>query len=157
MDELKRDEWVNVEGTDFESVERTLTTALVTWSAASVVIGTSLALVGHQTKKDQLKKFGRQNAAGGVVDAVIAGAGVLSRSRREPLSREQKAKKARSLRTLLLANAAADVGYIAGGLVIAARGRNGGSTLGMGAGDGVAIALQGAFLLVLDLSQAQRL
>ncbi len=142
---------------EFEKVERTLTTALVAWSAASVVVGTSMALAGHWAKRAQLNKFGRQNVAWGVVDAGIAGVGVLSRRRRGPLSQAEVVNKARSLRNLLLINSAADVAYIAGGLTIAVKGRHGGATLRMGAGDGVAIAMQGAFLLVLDLSQARRL
>ena len=101
--------------------------------------------------------FGRQTAAWGVVDALIAGAGVLSRRHRGPLSGDEADKKIRSLRTLLLVNAAADVGYIAGGALLIARGRRGRKTLRMSAGDGAAIAIQGAFLLVLDLSQARQL
>lgn len=156
-EKINVEEEISAGKTDFESVERTLTTALMAWSATSVAVGTSLVLVGHQMKRDQLSTFGRQNAAWGVVDSIIAGAGVFSRSRRAPLSHEQAAKKARSLRKVLLANAVADVGYIAGGLVIAVRGRRGESTLRMGVGDGAAIVLQGAFLLALDLSQARRL
>lgn len=142
---------------EFEAVESSLTSALGAWSAASVVGGAALALVGQRANRDQLNKFGRQTAAWGVVDAAIAGAGFISRSRRGSLTHEEVVNKARSLRKLLLVNAAADIAYIAGGLAIAARGRNGQMTLRMGAGDGVAIIVQGAFLLALDLSQARRL
>ena len=44
-----------------------------------------------------------------------------------------------------------------GGALLIARGRRGRKTLGMSAGDSGSIALQGAFLLVLDLSQARQL
>jgi hypothetical protein len=91
------------------------------------------------------------------IDALIAGGGVLSRRRRGPLTIEQETKKAQGLRTLLLVNAAADVGYVLGGLFMNARGRKGLKTLRMGAGDGAAIVVQGAFLLVLDVTQARRL
>jgi hypothetical protein len=142
---------------EFEVVERSLTSTLVRWSAASVIGGTTLALVGQRAKRDQLSKFGRQNAAWGIVDAVIAGAGVMARRRRGSLAHDEVTDKVRSLRRLLLINAAADIAYIAGGLAIAAKGRNGGITLRMGAGDGVGIVVQGAFLLALDLSHARRL
>ncbi len=139
------------------SVESTLTTTLLTWAAASVAVGTALAVTGRAAKSDDVMAFGRQTAAWGAVDALIAGAGLLSRRRRGPLSDDEASTKIRSLRTLLLVNAAADVGYVAGGAFLIARGREGRQTLRMGAGDGAAIVIQGAFLLALDLSQARRL
>lgn len=139
------------------SVEGTLTSALLAWSAASVAVGATLAVAGRSRKSDEVTAFGRQTAAWGVVDALIAGAGVLSRRRRGPLCGDEADKKIRALRTLLLVNAAADVGYIAGGALLIARGHKGRKTLRMSAGDGAAIAVQGAFLLALDLSQARQL
>ena len=104
-----------------------------------------------------MNAFGRQTLAWGAVDGIIAGVGRLTRRRRGALTPDERAAKAKTLRTVLLANAAADVGYVAGGLVVAARDVQGRRTFGLQRGDGVAIAMQGAFLLVLDLSQAQRL
>lgn len=147
----------NISEQHLTSVEGTLTSALLVWSAASVAVGATLAVAGRSLKSDGVTALGRQTAAWGVVDALIAGAGVLSRHRRGPLSGDQADKKIRSLRNLLLVNAAADVGYIAGGALLIARGRGGRKTLRMSAGDGAAIAIQGAFLLVLDLSQARQL
>ena len=146
----------NVNEQQLQLVENTLTTALLAWSATSVAVGTIMALVGRKAQNDDLVGFGRQTAAWGAVDALIAGAGVLSRRRRAPLCDEEAAKKAGSLRTLLLVNAVADVGYMAGGLLLIARGEGGQRKLRMGAGDGAAVVVQGAFLLVLDLTQAQR-
>jgi hypothetical protein len=146
----------NVNEQQLQLVESTLTTALLAWSATSVAVGTIVALVGRKAQNDDLVGFGRQTAAWGAVDALIAGAGVLSRRRRGPLSDEEAAKKAGSLRKLLLVNAVADVGYMAGGLLLIARGDGGQRKLRMGAGDGAAVVVQGAFLLVLDLTQAQR-
>jgi hypothetical protein len=157
MDQSKRVEASAAPTTLLESVETDLTAALLAWSAASVVFGATLAVFGHRTERDQLVSFGRQNAAWGAIDALIAGGGVISRRRRGPLTVEQEIKKARGLRTLLLVNAAADVGYVVGGLLIKARGRKGLKTLRMDAGDGAAIVVQGAFLLALDVSQARRL
>lgn len=157
MDQSMRVEQSAAPATLLESVETDLTTALLAWSAASVVIGATLALVGRRTENEHLVSFGRQNAAWGAIDALIAGGGVLSRRRRGQLTVEQEIKKAQGLRTLLLVNAAADVGYVVGGLFINARGRKGLKTLRMDAGDGAAIVVQGAFLLVLDVTQARRL
>lgn len=157
MDQSLRVEQPATDSSVLEAVEGDLTTALLAWSAASVAIGATIALVGRRADKAHLVSFGRQSAAWGAIDALIAGGGVLSRRRRGQLTAEQEIKKGQGLRTLLLVNAAADVGYVVGGLLILARGRKGRKTLRMEAGDGAAIAVQGAFLLVLDVSQAQRL
>ncbi|MFM7598461.1 MAG: DUF6992 family protein, partial [Actinomycetota bacterium] len=92
--------------------------------------------------------------------ALIAGAGALGRARRGDLTQEEIDSKARSLRRLLLTNAAADVIYIAGGAHIAYHAKPGPpevTSFRMGRGDGVAIVIQGAFLLGLDLTYARRL
>jgi hypothetical protein len=157
MDQSIRVEQTATDSTLLESVESDLTTALLAWSAASVVAGATIALLGRRANNEQLVSFGRQSAAWGAIDALIAGGGVLSRRNRGPLTAEEEIKKARGLRRLLLVNAAADVGYVIGGFVVMARGRKGLKTLRMDVGDGVAIAVQGAFLLVLDVSQATRL
>ena len=81
----------------------------------------------------------------------------MTRRKRGVLSDVQAEREIRKLRNLLVINALADVGYIAGGIAIAARSRRGMSSLRMGAGDGAAIGIQGTFLLVLDVSQAMRL
>ncbi|MEI7630536.1 MAG: hypothetical protein WCJ73_05255 [Actinomycetes bacterium] len=75
----------NVNEQQLQLVESTLTTALLAWSATSVAVGTIVALVGRKAQNDDLVGFGRQTAAWGAVDALIAGAGVLSRRRRGPL------------------------------------------------------------------------
>jgi hypothetical protein len=61
------------------------------------------------------------------------------------------------LRTLLLLNAAADVVYIAGGAHIAVRAGSSGTSFRMTRGDGLAILIQGAFLLALDTTYARKL
>jgi hypothetical protein len=58
---------------------------------------------------------------------------------------------------LLVINAVADVGYVAGGMAILKRSIQKKSSFRMGPGDGYAIVIQGAFLFVLDISQAKRL
>lgn len=141
----------------FLSVERTLTKTLVNWSVASIVIGTSIALTGRRLNHTQVTEFGRQTAAWGAVDAIIAGTGLIVQKRRGPLSEGQTQREIRKLRRLLVINAVADVAYMAGGITILNRSKKKKSSLRMGPGDGLAIVIQGAFLFVLDVSQARRL
>lgn len=141
----------------FLSVERTLTKTLINWSVASIVLGTSVALAGHKSKKKNVSEFGRQTAAWGVVDLGIAGVGYLVQRRRGTLSEDQTHKQIRNLRRLLLVNTVADVAYMAGGIAVVRRSARKEPSLRMGPGDGYAIVIQGAFLFILDLSQAKRL
>ena len=140
-----------------EGYEREITTLLSVWAAGSVIKGGVIALLGKRTGHRQWKTFGRQTAMWGAVDALIAGAGALSRSRRGELTQEQVDAEARKLRTLLLINAAADVVYIAGGAHIAVRAGSSGTSFRMSRGDGIAILIQGTFLLVLDATYARKL
>ena len=145
---------------DFErflSVERTLTKTLVSWSVASIALGTSIALTGHKIDKKNVTEFGRQTAAWGGVDLAIAGAGYLAQRRRGKLSVDQTQRRIRNLRRLLVINAVADVGYMAGGIATIKRSMQKKPSFRMGPGDGSAIVIQGAFLFVLDVSQARRL
>ena len=145
---------------ELEGYEREITTLLTVWAAGSVIKGTAIALIGKRTGRKQWVRFGRQTAMWGAVDALIAGAGALSRSRRGELPPEQVAAEARKRRTLLLINAAADVGYIAGGAHIAFHAKPGPpekTSFRMGRGDGLAILIQGAFLLALDATYARKL
>ena len=145
---------------ELEGYEREITALLTVWAAGSVVKGTAIALIGRRTGRKQWLRFGRQTAMWGAVDALIAGAGALSRSRRGELTQEQVDAEARKLRTLLLINAAADVLYIAGGAHIAFHAKPGPpekTSFRMGRGDGLAILIQGAFLLALDATYARKL
>lgn len=141
----------------FLSVERTLTKTLVSWSVASIALGTSIALIGHKFDKKNVAEFGRQTAAWGGVDLAIAGAGLLAQRRRGKLSVDQTQRQIRNLRRLLVINSVADVAYMAGGIAIVKRSLQKKSSFRMGPGDGSAIVIQGAFLFVLDVSQAKRL
>ncbi len=143
--------------TDLEAAERQITTLLSVWAAGSVIKGGAIALMGKRTGRRQSLTFGRQTAMWGAVDALIAGAGALSRSRRGELTQEQVDAEARKLRNLLLINAAADVVYIAGGAHIAYHAGREGTSFRMTRGDGLAIVIQGAFLLALDATYAKRL
>ena len=118
------------------SVEEQLTRVLGGWAAASVVAGLALSM------DPRTRGFGRQAAAWGAVDGAIAVVGVRGRRRRGPTDPAR-------LRRVLLVNAGLDVGYLAVGarLVRGHRWR----------GDGLAVLVQGAFLLVLDTTAARRL
>lgn len=143
--------------TDLEAAERQITTLLSVWAAGSVIKGGAIALMGKRTGRRQWLTFGRQTAMWGAVDALIAGAGTLSRSRRGELTQDEVDAEARKLRNLLLINAVADVVYIAGGAHIAVHAGRDGRSFRMTRGDGLAIIVQGAFLLALDATYAKRL
>lgn len=116
------------------ATSRGLLTTLGAWSAVSVVGGGALWAKG---RTEFARRFGRQTLAWGVVDAAIAGFGA-SRPAPDPAR----------LRTVLLINCAADVGYLALGALAVKRGWR---------GDGEAIFVQGAFLLALDSHYAYHL
>ena len=121
-------------------VQRQIPRQLGAWAAVSVVGGAAAELVGRRRGDVATAAFGRQCLLWGVVDGAIAGLGQ---------ARVDRPVAATRLRRILLVNAVADVGYIVGGLVWARRG--GASALGSGA----AVVVQGAFLLVLDVSHAR--
>ena len=104
------------------------------WSAVSIVGGAALWVAGRD---DFQRTYGRQTLAWGVVDAVIAGWGA-----------SRPAGDVGRLRTILLANCVADVGYLGLGVWVHRRGLR---------GDGAAIVTQGAFLLALDSHYAYHL
>ena len=140
-----------------EAVEGTLTRALGAWSIASVALGSAVAVAGRTMQRPGLLAFGRQTAAWGAVDGVIAGVGALSRRRRGELTATRRSAKSRTLRRVLVANAVADVGYVVGGAAIVIRDVRGRPTFGIRREDGLAVVSQGLFLLLLDVSQAHRL
>ncbi len=118
------------------SVEERLTQVLGGWAAGSVLVGAALSA------SPRTRGFGRQTLLWGAIDGAIAYAGVRGR-RRKGLTDPAR------LRRVLLVNAGLDVGYLGLGrrLVRAERWY----------GDGVAVLVQGAFLLVLDTAAAAAL
>ena len=150
---------------ELEGYEQEITTLLAVWAAGSVIKGTAIALLGKRMGRKQWVRFGRQTAMWGAVDALIAGAGALSRSRRGELTQDQVEFEATKLRVMLVLNAAADIVYIAGGAHIAFHAKPARvdpptperTSLRMGRGDGIAIVIQGAFLLALDATYARKL
>ncbi len=117
-------------------VEVRLTQVLGGWAAGSVLVG------GALSASPRTRGFGRQTAAWGAVDGLIAYVGGRKRARSGPTD-------PRRLRRVLLLNAGLDVGYLAAGAWLVRRTR--------WAGDGWAVLVQGAFLLVLDGAAARAL
>ena len=111
------------------STEQQLTRLLGGWAAGSVLLGAG-CFMSRRTRG-----FGRQTLVWGLVDGAIAYAGVRSRARKGPTDPAR-------LRRVLLVNAGLDVGYLATGIRLARSRR--------WRGDGQAIAVQGAFLLMVD-------
>lgn len=127
-----------------DRVQRRLLTTLATWGAVNTIAGTVLWLRSDQSAP---RAFGRQTAAWGAVDLAIAGVGFW-RSRTTTPSAIQ-------LRTTLLLNSGLDVGYVGGGLWWRSNGAAihrwfRGYDPAAAPGDGSAIVIQGAFLLLLD-------
>ena len=126
--------------------ERALARTTVAWGLVSVLVGLGLA---ERARDPWRRSFAMQTAGWGAVDLGIATLGSRlqdRRMRRLPDAYEPSAQEAErvTLRRVLLVNAAADAGYVALGVALA---RDPRPRL---AGAGVAIVMQGAFLLVHD-------
>jgi hypothetical protein len=126
--------------------ERTLARTTVAWGMASVVAGSGIAAT---TRDPWRRSYALQTAGWGAVDLGIAALGVRLQDRRmrrlpDPFATAAQEDERVKLRRVLLVNVAADVGYVALGARLA---RDSRPRL---AGAGVAILLQGAFLLLHD-------
>jgi hypothetical protein len=114
---------------------RDLMVTFSAWSAASLVGGGALWAAGPTPVA---RAFGRQTFAWGVINAAIAG---VSARRPQP--------DPGRLRTILLVNCAADLGYMAVGAWVLSKEKY--------RGDGAAVILQGAYLLAQDAHFAYHL
>lgn len=135
--------------------ERRLLRRLTWLAAGSIVKGATAWRIGQDTDSELMSGFGRQFAAWGVVDGVIASFGWRGLRRRAANASSVSAgaageaeRRARSLRRTLLFNAALDVGYVGIGVWMAGSPRERVRPL---AGDGLAIAVQGVVLAVNDV------
>lgn len=125
-----------------------LTRTLTLFGVSSLAAGTAWAITQHRQSR---VAFGQQSAMWGAVNLAIAGLGAW-RARHHPA-------QAGPLRRTLLINAGLDVGYVAAGAHLAYhRSTLGGRvTRDAALGHGLAVVVQGAGLLKLDLYYAWRL
>ena len=121
------------------TAEQRLLLSLAAWSTWSLGVGVVLWRVGRRDGERALGNAGRMTVAWGLSDGLVAGWGAWRLYRRAPGA---TAERARRMALLLGANALLDVGYVVAGVGLAARPRRG--------GNGVAVAVQGLFLLYLD-------
>lgn len=126
--------------TQGHGVVRALGTTVAAWGAANVVGGSALAVSG---RGPGVSAFGQQCATWGAINLAIAGFGFW-RSRSKPADLPR-------LRTILLVNAALDVGYMAVGVALigSVRGRTD-PHAEVRRGHGAAIIVQGAGLGAID-------
>ncbi len=134
---------------------------LAGWAVASMVAGSTAAVLGHVRGIPALRAFGGQNAAWGAVDLAIAAFGQLRRRGRlatieDPYAQHVQADEWRSLRRVLLVNAGLDIGYVAAGAAGVAWSMRRKGPLPAAAGHSAAVILQGGFLLVFDTVHARR-
>ena len=117
---------------------------LLAWGAGSAVVGAGLL----RTQSVVVRHAGQQALAWGLIDLFLALNGRRS-ARRQAAVADAAATISAAIRfrTILVVNAALDVGYIAGGTGLARRSAQHPDRRGTGFG----IALQGLFLLVYDL------
>jgi hypothetical protein len=138
--------------------ERVLLGSLTAWAVLSIVVG----LVAWRSGRDRsrtaagtrslaaaqlLSGVGRQAVLWGLVDGAVAGWGA-SRSAPAPADHAQARTRALRMTVLTGANALADVGYVVGGLHLMRSAPR--------RGDGLGVAVQGLFLLWLDVRHAAR-
>jgi hypothetical protein len=126
---------------------------LLVWGVLSAVVGTALVVSGGLFGR----AFGIQALAWGAVNAAIALlSGFTARRKRaallNPWTAEIQVRRTRTLRRVLWANTLLDVGYMAGGLILALT-MGGRSATWRGHGWG--IVAQGAFLFLFDLLHAR--
>jgi hypothetical protein len=127
--------------------ERRLLAELGVGAALSAAAGSAAWVLGRRSGREGLAAFGRQSLGWAAVDAVIVVRGRRGLTR--PAGDADQARaKGRRMRTLTALNAGLDLGYIAGGAALARGTRR--------RGDGLAIVVQGLFLLWLDTRHAQR-
>ena len=127
--------------------EKDLLGELAIGATVSAVTGAALWLWGRRTGRDAVASFGRQTVGWAAADAAIAAAGRQMAARKPALDVDKATRKARRLRTATGVNAGLDLGYLVTGARLARNPQR--------RGDGLAVLLQGAFLLWLDARHAR--
>jgi len=137
---------VVIHAVDIWQREEALARTTVAWGLASTVAGLGLVAA---TRAPGRRSFGLQTTGWGAVDLGIAAVSLRLQTRRmrrlpDPYAAHAQEAERRKLQRILLVNAAGDVGYVALGLKMA------GDSRPRVSGAGVAIVVQGAFLLLHD-------
>lgn len=132
---------------DVTRLERRLLTELGAGAATSAAGGLAVWSAGRRSRRVAVAAFGRQSVGWAAVDAAIVVRGVRGLTR-PPGEAGEARGRLRRLRNLLALNVVLDAGYVAGGVALA-RGTH-------RRGDGLAIVVQGLFLLWLDIRHARR-
>ena len=117
------------------------------WGAANLAAGA----IGAAGNSGEARAFHQMNMAWGAVNLGIALPGLLRRSPATGFDLYRSSKALHQTQQVFLFNAGLDVGYIASGFWARERAKTR-SNPGRWRGFGNSIALQGAFLLVFDLS-----
>ena len=135
--------------TSVSEAEATLLRELSIGAAISAVKGATALAWGVGFSDGWCRGFGRQTLGWAAINGAIAAVGHhgLKTNAEDPTAR------ARKLRTTLVVNSVLDVGYIAAGVAVA---RSKHPRFADAHGDGVAVVVQGLFLLWLDARHAFR-
>jgi len=135
---------------DLYGFQRKALPVLLTWSAVSILSGLFLGLSAEKRRKG----IGSQFVGWGVINGLIAGFGYRAARKKqlERLAGEESgpglAKEASTFENILWINAGLDVGYILGGAWLKRSNPQDDFKAGMGVG----VQIQGAFLLLWDLT-----
>ncbi len=135
MDDVRRAQWA-------------LLAELAAGTAVSTGVGVVAWKAGRRKDCRFWRSFGRQTLAWAAVDAGVL---ALAIAKRGPAPADDAGARSLGRKMALItgANAVADVAYLAGGVEVARR-------WPARRGDGVAVVLQGLFLLWLDARYAKR-
>jgi hypothetical protein len=124
---------------DAAEVEQRLLVALAAWSTWSVGVGGVLWRLGRREGVTGLRAAGRTTVAWGMANAAVVGWVAWRRRSRADLGPSARAER---MARLTGVNAVLDVGYVAGGALLATSARR--------RGTGLATVVQGLALVYLD-------
>jgi hypothetical protein len=140
---------------DIWQFQSKLTRRLLAWSALSIVAGVLMHFYPGRLVRGMAQQF----VGWGLIDALIAIFGARAAERRasqlpDPLEDEITGAESRKLAKILWINTGLDLGYIAGGVALAAtKGQKDPGWRGHGFG----IIIQAGFLLIFDLFHALKI
>lgn len=134
---------------EHHQINKTGMLVLGSWAVGNIAVGT----IGRSTSKGNTKYFHEMNAAWNLINLGIAGFGFFNLL--EPdinLNLAEALSQQKSMEGILLFNAGLDLGYIAIGAYLKERSKNSEKNKDRLLGYGNSLILQGAFLLLFDIS-----